>query len=308
MIRSILYLDEQKLYSLSSQVLEGLTEYLLTETSTAKEKSDTQKGPVASGKVLADAMKHSSTSVERRILHDHAFSLFEEKIIESGQVTDISASDAQSSEQLKSFVRIAAPASFIDAAKLINLLQNFNRLGEALACVTNNEAIQAALKAIETAKENIKDKGKLAQMTKQAKELTDTTALAKSSGLYQDPKFLENLSLLTEFAFADQLEVQQRVNNMLYSTPLKRNYLREPEGLLIRKYSRKTEKSLVVLGLVTQTAVPPNTSTAGPDFKPSNMKEAVTNMIDHIALIEASLSGKMEKEVIIDPIAVYVSL
>lgn len=77
---------------------------------------------------------------------------------------------------------------------------------------------------------------------------------------------------------------------------------------MIRKYSRKTEKSLVVLGLVTQTAVPTNTVTAGPDFKPANMKEAVTNMIDHIALMESSLSGKIEHEIVIDPIAVYVSL
>lgn len=308
MIRSILYLDEQKLYSLSSQVLEGLTEYLLTETNSAKETSESQKGPVASGKVLADAMKHSSTSVERRVLHDHAFALFEDKIVESGQVTDISVGAPQANQPPKSFVRVAAPASFIDAAKITNLLRNFNRVGEALACVTNQVEIQAALKAVDQAKVRMKDKNKLAQFTKQAKEITDPASLAKTQGLYQDPKFLENLSLLTEFAFADHLEVQQRIDDMLYSTPLKRDFLREPEGLMIRKYSRKTEKSLVVLGLVTQTAAPPNTTTAGPDFKPSNMKEAVANMIDHIAVMEATLSGKMEREVVIDPIAVYVSL
>lgn len=308
MIRSIIYLDEQKLYSLSSQVLEGLTEYLLTETSSAKEESETQKGPVASGKVLADAMKHSSTSVERRVLHDHALALFEERLIESGQVVDIQDELGSSNQTLKSFIRVAAPASFIDAAMLNNLLRTFNRIGEALAYVTNNESIQAAHVAFDAAKAELKDKAKLAQMAKLTKELTDAAYLAKASGLYQDPKFLENLSLLTDFAFSDQLEIQQRVDDMLYSTPLKRDYLREPESLLIRKYSRKTEKSLVVLGLVTQTAIPTNTKTAGAEFKPANMKEAVTNMIDHIAVMESSLSGKMEMEVVIDPIAVYVSL
>ncbi|MBK7952538.1 MAG: hypothetical protein IPK02_00355 [Candidatus Accumulibacter sp.] len=308
MIRSILYLDEQKLYSLSSQVLEGLTEYLLTETSSASEESETQKGPVASGKVLADAMKRSSTSVERRVLHDHALALFEDKLLASGQVVNVVNAPGSSNQVLKSFIRVAAPASFIDAEKLNNLLGMFNRIGEALAYVTNNENIQAAHAALEAAKTGLKDKTKLAQLTKQAKELTDAAHLAKASGLYQDPKFLENLSLLTNFAFSDQLEVQQRVDDLLYSTPLKRDCLREPEGLLIRKYSRKTEKSLVVLGLVTQTAIPTNTKTAGPDFKPANMKEAVTNMVDHIAAMESSLSGKIEREVVIDPIAVYVSL
>jgi hypothetical protein len=307
-IRSILYLDEQKLYSLSSQVLEGLTEYLLTETSSASEESETQKGPVASGKVLADAMKRSSTSVERRVLHDHALALFEDKLLASGQVVNVVNAPGSSNQVLKSFIRVAAPASFIDAEKLNNLLGMFNRIGEALAYVTNNENIQAAHAALEAAKTGLKDKTKLAQLTKQAKELTDAAHLAKASGLYQDPKFLENLSLLTNFAFSDQLEVQQRVDDLLYSTPLKRDCLREPEGLLIRKYSRKTEKSLVVLGLVTQTAIPTNTKTAGPDFKPANMKEAVTNMVDHIAAMESSLSGKIEREVVIDPIAVYVSL
>jgi hypothetical protein len=171
-IRSILYLDEQKLYSLSSQVLEGLTEYLLTETSSANEESETQKGPVASGKVLADAMKHSSTSVERRVLHDHALALFEDKLIESGQVVDVQNEPGSSTQTLKSFIRVAAPASFIDAAKLNNLLRTFNRIGEALAYVTNNENIQAAHAAFEAAKAVLKDKTKLAQMTKLTKELT----------------------------------------------------------------------------------------------------------------------------------------
>jgi hypothetical protein len=38
------------------------------------------------------------------------------------------------------------------------------------------------------------------------------------------------------------------------------------------------------------------------------MKEAVTNLVNHIAVIEGSLSGKASYEVVIDPIAVYVTL
>lgn len=308
MIRSILYLDEQKLYSLSSQVLEGVTEYLLTQTNSDHETTETQKGPVGSGRALADAIKNSTTSVERRVLHDHAFSLFEKRLLESDLVTDVVVTEATPQSQTRSFIRVTAPASFIDAAKLTSLLGVFNRLGEALACVTNNEAIQLAHAALEDAKGKTKDRTKLAELTKQAKALTDTAQLAKSTGLYQDPKFLESLALLTDFAFDGQLEVQQRLGPLLYSTPLKRESLREPEGLMIRKYSRNTERSLVVLGVITQTAIAPRTAVAGSDFKPQNMKEAVTNMVAHIAAMESTLSGKIEHEVLIDPIAVYVSL
>ncbi|MGJ7504438.1 DUF6414 family protein [Variovorax sp. ZT5P49] len=309
MIRSILYLDEQKLYSLSSQVFEGLTEYLLTETSEDSEKSTTQKGPVASGRLLADAIKLSSTSVERRVFHDHSFALFEKKIEESGDITSISQLDEEAVEQksLKSFIRISAPASFIDAADLNNLFGMFNKIGEAIAYVTNTEIIKSANETLELAKNNTKDKHKVSIIAKQLKDISDPSQLAKKSGLYQDPKLLENLSLLTKFAFADQLELQQRVGNLLYTSLLKREYLRETESLLLRKYSRKTEKSLVVLGLVTQTAfapkAPPNSG-----FEPSTMKEAVTNLVDHIAAMESTLSGKNDNEIVIDPIAVYVSL
>ncbi|WP_157754924.1 DUF6414 family protein [Variovorax boronicumulans] len=309
MIRSILYLDEQKLYSLSSQVFEGLTEYLLTEKNEESENSTTQKGPVASGRILADAIKLSNTSVERRVLHDHAFSLFENKLEESEEITNISESDGQNFNQgsLKSFVRVSAPASFIDAADLNNLFGMFNKIGEAIAYVTNTNVIKEANEALELARISTKDKHKILAFSKQLKDISDPAVLAKKAGLHQDPKLLENLSLITKFAFADQLELQQRVGDLLYTSLLKREYLREAESLIIRKYSRQTEKSLVILGLVTQTAFFSKPS-VDPIPEPATMKEAVTNLVNHIATMETSLSGKNDNEIVIDPIAVYVSL
>ena len=37
-------------------------------------------------------------------------------------------------------------------------------------------------------------------------------------------------------------------------------------------------------------------------------KEAVTSLVNHIAAMETSLSGKASYEVVLDPIAVYVTL
>jgi hypothetical protein len=140
------------------------------------------------------------------------------------------------------------------------------------------------------------------------KRFADTAEFAKQNGLYQDPKFLKHLALVTEFGFSDQLEVQQRVGAQLFSACLKRQYLRESEDLIIRKYSRKTEKILVVLGVVTQSQCA--SENTGDEVAPEGMtmKEAVTNLVNHIAAIEGSLSGKASYEVVIDPIAVYVTL
>ncbi len=308
MIRSLLYLDEQKLYSLSSQVLEGVTEYLHTEKNSAVEESETQKGPIASGRVLADAIKNTTTSIERRVLHDHAFALFEDKLISSELVSEIGDSCDSSSKGLKSFVRVSARARFVDAAALNHLLEIFNRLGEAVAYVTNHEAIQAAQSALDNAKEGGINKGKYQELLRVTKPMLDAGLIAKSSGFYQDPKFLENLSMITKFGFSDQFDVQQVVGDTLYTSPLKRNCLRESESLMARKYSKSTERELVVLGVVTQTNNPTASNHEFMLKQPQNMRIAFSNMIDHIASLESTISGKLKDEVVIDPIAVYVAL
>jgi hypothetical protein len=307
MIRSLLYLDEQKLFSLSSQIMEGVSQYLLTAKSVESEEATSQAGPFASGRALADVIKSSTTSVERRVLHDHAFAAFEEKLVSSGLITDVH--DVQDTLlDNRSFVRVTAPATFIDPGKITHLLDTFNQLGEALAYVTNKDAIEAARVSLESVKASTKDKSRIAQLERQLKDQIDASALAKAAGMHQDPSFLKYLRQLLEYGYADQLELQQVANKVLYSTPLKRESLREPESLLIKKYSRKTEKNLVVLGFPTQTegSAPASSETHAPD--PNHMKEAVANLIAKFAAVEASLFGKSVHEVVIDPIAVYVSL
>lgn len=308
MIKSIIYLDEAKMYSMSSQIFEGVTEYVLKEVNSTKEESEAQKGPVGSGRVLADAMKLSERSVEKRFLHDHSLSLFEARLDELELVHCVDSTTAEGLVVSKSFIRVSARASFIDAAKITSLLESFNAIGEALAHVTKYSEIAATRKEIQTLKDSVKDKAKVAELRQIEKKLTDTAELARQGGLYQDPKFLAHLALVTKFGYSDQLEVQQRIGERLFSACLKRQYLRESDDLIIRKYSRKTEKALVVLGVVTQSQLASETMADETTPESMSMKEAVTNIVNHIAAIEGSLAGKASYEVVIDPIAVYVNL
>jgi hypothetical protein len=205
MINSIIYLDEDKMYSLSSQIFEGVTEYVLKEVNSTKENSEEQKGPIGSGKVLADAMKLSERSVEKRFLHDHSLSLFEARLAELNLVSHVDATANIDTE--KSFVRVSARASFIDAAKITSMIGSFNKIGEALAHVTNYSKIENTRKELQ----GLKDKSAINELRQIETKLSNTAELAKQSGLYQDPLFLKNLALVTEFGFSDQLEVQQRI-------------------------------------------------------------------------------------------------
>lgn len=207
-----------------------------------------------------------------------------------------------------SFVRVQGRAKFTDAEKINTLLNEFNSLGESIAYVTKSEEIKIAEKALNILKETIKDKSKLAEAIKQQKQASDVGVIAKELGLHHDPKFLEHLRTVIKFGFSDQLEIQQVVDGVLYTACLKRECLRETDDLIIRKYSRKTEKTFVVLGVVTQTASESTDTTSIDAPPPTNMKAAISNLIDHMANMETSLSGKASNEVIIDPIAVYVSL
>jgi hypothetical protein len=66
MIKNIIYLDEQKMYSLSSQIFEGITEYILKENGSEDQNTESQKGPIASGKVLADVIRTNSKATEKK--------------------------------------------------------------------------------------------------------------------------------------------------------------------------------------------------------------------------------------------------
>ncbi len=59
-IKNFIYLDEYKMYSISSQIFEGITEYLMNYEESTKEESEEQKGPISSGRVVADILKSES--------------------------------------------------------------------------------------------------------------------------------------------------------------------------------------------------------------------------------------------------------
>ncbi len=312
MIKNFIYLDEEKMYSLSSQIFEGITEYVLSESASSNNESESQKGPVGSGKILADVIISSDKSTEKEFFHDYSFTLFEAHLLEQGRVLDLTTStlsfdDLKASINDFSFIKIKAKAVFNDVNKITELFSEFNTIGEALAHMGAYEAITKLDVELDLLKSQTQDKKKKSLLEAEHKKLTNTKALAKEKGLYQDQKFLDNLSLLTKYGFSDQFEIAQSKGDILFTSCLKRNFLREKEDLLVKKYSRKTEKDIVVLGMISQAF---SGYEAEPNDKEnySNMKEAILNMVEHITKIENSISGKQDNEVVIDPIAVYFEL
>ncbi|PHR53580.1 MAG: hypothetical protein COA44_15255 [Arcobacter sp.] len=309
MIKSFIYLDQVKMYSLSSQIFEGITEYVLSESTSSNNKSESQKGPIGSGKILADVIISSDKSTEKKFFHDYSFTLFEAHLLEQGKILDLTQS-ALSLDELKasindfSFIKIKAKAVFNDVNKITELFSEFNTIGEALAHMGAHERITELNSELALLKSQTPDRNKKSLLEAEHKKLTNIKALAKENGLYQDQKLLDNLSLLTKYGFSDQFEIAQSKGDVLFTSCLKRDLLREKEDLLVKKYSRKTEKDIVVFGMISQAFSGHETEVEEKeDF--SNMKEAILHLVDHLTNIENSISGKQDNEVVIDPIAVY---
>jgi hypothetical protein len=309
MIKNFIYLDEEKMYSLSSQLFEGVTEYVLNESASGTEKTEEQKGPVGSGRVLGDILKNSERNTEKKFLNDYSYTIFEKKLLEDEKVLIVSDSEAGTEEFTgdKSFIKISSKAIFNDINSINSTLKNFNVIGKALAHITNFKEISEVKEQLEKAKQNTKDRNQKSKLQSQFKSLTNINKLAKESGLQQDQKFLDDLALILTYGFQDQLEVQLNPEDKIFSANLNRSFLRESEELVIRKYSRQTEVKFTLFGIVTQwQKEQPEDLEEKEDF--DSIKEALMNLVSHLSNVEATFTGRLSNEIIVDPIALYTEI
>lgn len=312
MIKNFLYLDQEKMYSLSSQLFEGITEYIFNESTSTQEDSESQKGPIGSGKILADVLKSSIKNTEKKFLHDYSYTLFEKYLIENKRVVDVNntETDIDTLSTLianNSFIKIKQKAIFNDSNKITELFSNFNTIGEAIAHATHYGEIETLRNQLKILKSGSSNHNKKSQIDNELKRLTNISAIAKQDGLYQDPKFLSHLELLIKYGFSDQFEIQQHFGDVIYTSCLNRANLRETEDSLIKKYSRKTTSNIVVFGIVCQ-AFDRHDPVIDDNQDFQNMKAAIMNLVEHLTSIENSISGKQFNEIIIDPLAVYIEV
>lgn len=288
-LKNFIYLDKDKMYSISSQMFEGIAQELLKEETLENEDSETQEGPLLSGKVLADVVKNTTKSTEKKFLHDYSFTLFEKELNDKQIILDISDLKQQEiNEKIESFsfIKITKEVTFNDHLKLQDFFSKFNQFGTAISrmVIFGDEQVLEGL----------------------GKQRRDKYIKEKESELHQDPKFLESFILLSKQGFNDNFEVSQTVDNLLITSYLNRCYLRESENILIRKYSRKTNVKVSVIGTVSQYLMS-NNATPKEDFD-GDLSAHMRNMFEHLANVEYSISGKSDNEIVIDPIAAYIEL
>ncbi|WP_298692965.1 hypothetical protein [uncultured Sphingomonas sp.] len=286
MIRNFLYLDSTKLRSISSQVFEGITNQLLLTELEKSTEQESQKGPLSSGKVLADIFSKEKSSAELKFLEDHAYTILEDKL----RTDDMLISSDDNDFAVKStnlFVKIDARLTINDVAATHGLLSNFNEIGEAFWRVANTGQ---------------------SSLTSNGKPLPDDQVrkLAAAAGMQLDKKFIAASSKLIEFGFGGMIEASMLHSGYLFSAPLKREFLRESESMILHKYSRFTQSNFTMIGLVTQIGGGTEQSIVPPDVSTSDgVKSSMRSLAVHMRVLEQVFSGPSQNEIIIDPIAIY---
>ncbi|CAH0353178.1 hypothetical protein [Sphingobium sp. CECT 9361] len=285
-IRSFLYLDSQKLRSASSQLFEGVANYVVHSEKERTEETEQQKGPVASGRLLGDIFAKEKSSSEMRFLEDHAYSIFEGRLGELDLIEDSLAADFSTDSQ-KAFFKITNNLRINDVRATNNLLEKFNEIGEALArtSLMSGEGLTGGGKQIND---------------------NEIKKIATSKGLQLDAKFVKSMRSLISFGLSDVLEASLVTHDHLFTAPLKREFLRETAEMILYKFSRVTQQKFSMLGTVTQRGGVTESDDQLPDVKDAEgVKMAMRTLSLHMRTVEQVFLGPLSTELVIDPIAIY---
>jgi hypothetical protein len=318
------------MYSLSSQLFEGLTEEVIHFHSKKKENKEEQHGPLASGRLLGDIMSESDGRAERRFLFDYAYTIFESRILDENLVScipDASSTDLQLDVTDKSFVKVTGKIRFNDFTAVQRIIESLNKMNEASQYVSTFEERNLAISALKLQLQDADSKIKR-ELHSQLSKLSSW----KSEGQI-DQEYINKLVYLLSFGYGDHLEAQisptppNGKKSRTFTAILNREYMRESMAMEIKKYSWKPNQHFTILGVVTQIGSPQpagnpplndiesetsiDTITQESDEEsfgqssPGHLKTHISSMVENVAEIERNFTGCLENEIIIDPIAIY---
>lgn len=282
-MRNFIYLDSEKLRSFSSQMFEGVADFIVSSEQEDNESSKNQKAPIGSGRTLADIFKTSRSTTELRFLEDHAYTIFEQGLISSNILQIIINEEICDN---RSFVKVSGQTKINDTRATKDLVSNFNDIGLALYTAINFQDLST------------KSLGKFPSDN-------EMKARAKLEGMQMDPKLLASLSTLIQFGLNGMLEIEISLPGVSYSAPLKRNFLREDETLLVQKYSRLPHKNFTVVGTITQIKDEISSRDIDDVKDQDNIKKAIRVLSEHMHGVEDAFAGPSSGEIVLDPIAVY---
>lgn len=296
-LKNIVYIDYEKVYSLSSQLFEGVIH-------SAIEHQETSLSNINAVKVTAEkkSSKTSDTSKLSTVINPHDYhylkferELFDRKLIQSIENGKFTPEDINTG----SFIKIKASIQINDYEKLKYTTKNFTKLGYAINYVHKNDALEGIDLILNNPETSPHIKKKMAaERSKIIKKIEDL-------GMKSKKDFFDNLSEVLNYAYGDEIEISQEVDDHKFTSFLTRNFLKLPPELIVKFYSRRTITEFNIVGIVTQS---PNQNKVFPERILGDIRSAAWNMNDSLADLESTFCVPGDKEFFIEPIALYTEI
>lgn len=324
-------MDTERLYSLASQVFEGVSERI---SQTIKdEKATTHRPRRTSEGDIEKEVAEASLRTENTILLDHLYYQLEERI--SGAIVDIATAESVDYEKIQrngTFIRVKGVASIDDYNRMSSFLDEFNDFGVSLAYVGSSHTgeIEQLRANLEAEKEHLKSqihssKSPLAksQLKQQLANLEDTSqplnflqAFAATKGLYRDPMLLHSIKTIAEAfrrgVFEINISQPYLETTASFRSVLDKRWLRsEPEYLRSLYTGASIGTNLVVIGQITAIPDESNFSKLMETSESETSDEpSLTDILNPMfrlmgALDEMIGASTQEKSVVVQPLAIY---
>lgn len=264
LVKDFIYVDADRLYSLYSQVFEGVTERIVESFIAGLTTTDSQKGPILRGSNVEAEVAEVSRWTQDRALHDHMYSLLESKldpvIIDT---TSITRDNYETVLRDTFMVRVSGQAEIEDYARLNVYLDRFNELADAIgyAQLTQlRETTTAAWMEREREINAISDRNLKSKESRRLQHEKDNfkkevNKLLEDIGLRQDEQMLANLRLFIEIFNPDGfgLTVSPTIGNgeIVYRGVLDKRWLRIQPPLLRALYGQAVTSKWTMVGKVT---------------------------------------------------------
>lgn len=135
-LKDFIYMDKDRLYSLYSQIFEGVIESLVTSRFVDEENQKTDKK-------LEQRLIEASFKSQNIVLFDHMYNMLEEKM--QPYIFNIDSKTAIDDIPIDGIVKVSGEAVIDDYEHLGYFFENYNSIGESLAAITlisnNNSSI-----------------------------------------------------------------------------------------------------------------------------------------------------------------------
>lgn len=275
-IRLFIYLDEEKMYSLSSQLFEGITNEIMKGDASVYGLHEEQKGEYLSGSFMANMMFQQNSFSESRSLNDFAYILFEQELNKRGILYTINEKDTPISLKGKGFVKVTGRITINDYSTTLGIIENFNQIGKAIGSLENG-----------------------------GKKVSSDQLL--KNGLALDEELKKSIEVLLSNGYKNKVEVVNCLSgsNCLFTSLVNRQYLKESEEMIVSKYTRFPERPFTIVGLLSQAGESlPKRS----ELENTALRARMHDINTKISGMENAFNGRASNECIIDPIAIYTEI